>query len=145
MTQKSISKRWAQRGSHSNAINLSVIFSIKNFTLVTRKKLKCKKFFLISKIQVQDSRNKGANKFSYLLFRSSPNLKTLSKPYETFSRRTCERPQMSTSIMLLLPMFSQLIKCVAGDILPSLIRFKKCGSELKFLASIFHKLEKISI
>ena len=30
MTQKSIAKCRAQRGSHSNTINLSVIFSIKN-------------------------------------------------------------------------------------------------------------------
>ena len=40
--------------------------------------------------------------------------------------------------------FLQLMKCAAGDVVPSLIRLKKHGSELKFFVSIFGKLNQIN-
>ena len=41
-------------------------------------------------------------------------------------------------------MCTQLMKCAAGDIVPSLTRLKKHGSELKFFVSIFGKLNQIN-
>ena len=56
-----------------------------------------------------------------------------------------ERPQMIAAIVWLLPMWTQLRKCAAGDIVPSLTSLKKHGPELKFFVSIFGKLHKIKI
>ena len=55
-----------------------------------------------------------------------------------------ESPQMIAAIFWLLPMCTQLMKCAAGDIVPSLTRLKKHGSELKFFVSIFGKLNQIN-
>ena len=41
-------------------------------------------------------------------------------------------------------MCTQLMKCAAGDIVPSLTRLKKHGSKLKFFVSIFTKLNQIN-
>ena len=42
-------------------------------------------------------------------------------------------------------MCKQLRKCAAGDIVPSLTRLKKSGSESKFFVSIFRKFDQINI
>ena len=42
-------------------------------------------------------------------------------------------------------MCKQLRKCAAGDIVPSLTRLKKHGSESKFFISIFRKFDQINI
>ena len=53
---------------------------------------------------------------------------------------------MVAAIVWLLPMCTQLRKCTAdGDIVYSLTRFKKHGSELKFFVSIFGKFDQINI
>ena len=52
---------------------------------------------------------------------------------------------MIAPIVWLLPICTQLRKCAAGDIVHSLTRLKKLGSELKFSALIFRKLDQINI
>ena len=54
-----------------------------------------------------------------------------------------KRPQMIAAIVWLLPMWTQLRKCAAGDIVHSLTSLKKHEPELKFFVSIFGKLHQI--
>ena len=50
---------------------------------------------------------------------------------------------MIAAIVWLYPMSSQLRKCAAGDIVPSLTSLKKHEPKLKFFVSIFGKLQNI--
>ena len=52
---------------------------------------------------------------------------------------------MIAAIVWLFPVCSKLRKSAAGDIVPSLTRLKKNGSEFKFLVSIFRKPDQINI
>ena len=55
-----------------------------------------------------------------------------------------ESPQMIAAIFCFFPICTQLMKCAAGDIVPSLTRLKKHASQLKFFVSIFGKLNQIN-
>ena len=72
-------------------------------------------------------------------------LKTFHELYKALSRRNFESPVMTAAIVWLLPMSTQLRKCAADDIVPSLKRLKKYGSELKLFVSILQKLDQINI
>ena len=52
---------------------------------------------------------------------------------------------MIAAIVWLIPVWTQLRKCAAGDIVPSLTSVKKYGPELTFFASIFENLHQIKI
>ena len=56
-----------------------------------------------------------------------------------------ERPHMTAAIVGFIPMWTQLRKCAAGDIVPSLRILKKHGPKLKLFVSIFGKLNQIKI
>lgn len=65
--------------------------------------------------------------------------------YNAFSRRNFENPRMIAATASLRPMCTQLRKYVAGDIVTRFTRLKKHGSDLKFFATIFRKLDQINI
>ena len=64
--------------------------------------------------------------------------------YNAFSRRNFENPQMIAAIVWLVPRFTQLRKCTAGNIVLSPKRLKKHEFKLKIFFSIFQKLEESS-
>ena len=64
--------------------------------------------------------------------------------YNAFSRRNFENPQMIAAIVWLVPRFTQLRKCTAGNIVLSPKRLKKHEFKLKIVFSIFQNLKKVA-
>ena len=56
-----------------------------------------------------------------------------------------ESTQMVAAIVWRFPMCTQLGNCAADDIVPSVIRLKKHESKMKFLVSVFWKLDQTNI
>ena len=98
---------------------------------------------------MKDRSNSSTNTFFraplYIFFPCSQfkNLKNILFNFMKYFPR--ESARMIAAVFWLLPISIQLRKYAAGDIVPSLTRVKKHGSELKFFVSIFRKLNWINI